>query len=106
MDFQHSERSQQLQAELSRFLDEWIYPAEAEFHQQEQANRAAGTPFRTPDVLHRLKAEAQQRGLWNLFLPDVRFGPGLSVLDYAPLAELSGRSIQLAPEAMNCSAPD
>ena len=106
MDFQHSERSRELQAELTRFLDEQIYPAEAEFHQQEQANRDAGTPFRTPDVLHRLKAEAQRRGLWNLFLPDVRFGPGLSVLDYAPLAELSGRSIQLAPEAMNCSAPD
>ena len=106
MDFQHSERSRALQAELARFLDELVYPAEAEFRQQEQANRDAGTPFRTPAVLHRLKAEAQHRGLWNLFLPDVRFGPGLSVLDYAPLAELSGRSIQLAPEAMNCSAPD
>jgi acyl-CoA dehydrogenase len=106
MDFQHSDRSRQLQAELTQFLDEQIYPAEAEFHQQEQANRAAGAPFRTPEVLHRLKAEAQRRGLWNLFLPDQRFGPGLSVLDYAPLAELSGRSIQLAPEAMNCAAPD
>jgi len=106
MDFQHSERSRQLQAELAQFLDEQIYPAEAEFHQQEQANRAAGAPFHTPEVLHRLKAEAQRRGLWNLFLPDQRFGPGLSVLDYAPLAELSGRSIQLAPEAMNCAAPD
>jgi acyl-CoA dehydrogenase len=106
MDFQHSERSLALQAELARFLDEWIYPAEAEFRQQEQANRAAGTPFRTPEVLDRLKDEARRRGLWNLFLPDSRFGPGLSVLDYAPLAELSGRSIALAPEAMNCSAPD
>jgi len=106
MDFQHSERSLALQAELARFLDERIYPAEAEFRQQEQANRAAGTPFRTPEVLDRLKDEARRRGLWNLFLPDSRFGPGLSVLDYAPLAELSGRSIALAPEAMNCSAPD
>src|SRR5690348_8360476 len=98
MDFQHSERSRQLQAELSRFLDERIYPAEAEFHRQDQANRAAGTPFRTPEVISRLQAEARERGLWNLFLPDPRFGPGLSVLDYAPIAELSGRSIQLAPE--------
>ncbi len=106
MDFQHGERSRELQAELSRFLDEAIYPAEAEFHQQEQAHRAAGEPFRAPEVLHRLKDEARRRGLWNLFLPDPRFGPGLSVLDYAPLAELSGRSIALAPEAMNCSAPD
>jgi acyl-CoA dehydrogenase len=106
VDFQHSERSQALQAELTRFLDERIYPAEAEFHRQEQANRAAGTPFRTPQVLGRLKDEARQRGLWNLFLPDPRFGAGLSTLEYAPLAELSGRSIALAPEAMNCSAPD
>ncbi|MFL6163067.1 MAG: acyl-CoA dehydrogenase family protein [Jatrophihabitantaceae bacterium] len=106
MDFRHSERSQRLQAELTRFLDERIYPAEAEFAQQEQANRAAGTPFRTPAVLQRLKQEARQRGLWNLFLPDERFGPGLSVLDYAPIAELSGRSVHLAPEAMNCAAPD
>ena len=106
MDFQHSERSQALQAEVTAFLDEHVYPAEAEFHQQEQANRAAGQPFRTPEVLQRLKAEAKRRGLWNLFLPDDRFGAGLSVLDYAPIAELSGRSIQLAPEAMNCSAPD
>jgi acyl-CoA dehydrogenase len=106
MDFQHSERSRQLQAELSNFLDERIHPAETEFHQQQQANRAAGTPFRTPEVMASLQAEARERGLWNLFLPDPRFGAGLSVLDYAPIAELSGRSIQLAPEAMNCAAPD
>jgi len=106
MDFQHSDRSRQLQQEVERFLTEQVYPAEAEFAQQEHANRAAGTPFRTPEVLERLKVEAKARGLWNLFLPDERFGAGLSTLDYAPIAELSGRSIQLAPEAMNCSAPD
>ncbi len=106
MDFQHSARSVELQASVSGFLDEVVYPAEAKFHQQEQANRAAGEPFRTPAILAELKAEARRRGLWNLFLPDDRFGAGLSVLDYAPLAELSGRSPYLAPEAMNCSAPD
>lgn len=106
MDFTHSPRSVELQAAISRFLDEVVYPAEAEFHQQEQANRAAGMPFATPTVLAGLKAEARRRGLWNLFLPGDRFGAGLSVLDYAPLAELSGRSIAIAPEAMNCSAPD
>jgi acyl-CoA dehydrogenase len=106
MDFTHSERSLQLQAEVSSFLDESVYPAEAEFARQEQENRASGHPFRTPAVLHGLKQQAQARGLWNLFLPDERFGPGLSVLDYAPIAELSGRSIHLAPEAMNCAAPD
>ena len=106
MDFQHSARSVELQAALSAFLTEVIYPAEAEFHQQEQENRRAGTPFRTPALMADLKAEARRRGLWNLFLPDDRFGAGLSVLDYAPLAELSGRAPSLAPEAMNCSAPD
>jgi acyl-CoA dehydrogenase len=106
MDFQHSARSIELQAGVSAFLTEVIYPAEAEFHQQEQANRSAGAPFRTPAIMAELKAEARRRGLWNLFLPDDRFGAGLSVLDYAPLAELSGRAPGLAPEAMNCSAPD
>ena len=57
-------------------------------------------------MLGGLQDEARQRGLWNLFLPDDRFGAGLSVLDYAPIAELSGRSAAIAPEAMNCSAPD
>jgi acyl-CoA dehydrogenase len=106
MDFQHSERSIALQAELATFLTEVIHPAEAEFHQQEQANRQAGRPFGTPAIMAELQAEARRRGLWNLFLPDDRFGAGLSVLDYAPLAELSGRVPDLAPEAMNCSAPD
>jgi acyl-CoA dehydrogenase len=106
MDFQHSARSVALQAELAAFLTEVILPAEAEFHQQEQANRHAGRPFGTPAIMADLQAEARRRGLWNLFLPDARFGAGLSVLDYAPLAELSGRVPDLAPEAMNCSAPD
>jgi acyl-CoA dehydrogenase len=106
MDFQHSDRSQQLQAAVAQFLDEVVYPAEALFQQQEHANRVAGDPYRTPAVLAELKQEARRRGLWNLFLPDPRFGAGLSVLDYAPIAELSGRSIHLAPEAMNCAAPD
>lgn len=106
MDFSHSPRSTELQQALQVFLDEVIHPAEPEFHRQELANRAAGTPFITPAVMADLKTEARRRGLWNLFLPDARFGAGLSVLDYAPIAELSGRSIAIAPEAMNCSAPD
>jgi acyl-CoA dehydrogenase len=106
MDFQHSERSVHLQEQVRRFLDEYVYPAEAEFERQEAANRAAGHPFQTPQVLRRLQAVAREQGLWNLFLPDKRYGPGLSVLDYAPIAELSGRSLAIAPEAMNCIAPD
>jgi acyl-CoA dehydrogenase len=106
MDFKHSARSLELQDTLRTFLDEVVYPAEAEFHAQERAARGAGNPFSTPPILAGIKAEARKRGLWNLFLPDDRFGAGLSVLDYAPLAELSGRAITIAPEAMNCSAPD
>jgi len=106
MDFTHSANSQRLQAEVTRFLDELVYPAEQEFHRQQKENRDSGQQFATPAIVGELKVEARRRGLWNLFLPDPRFGAGLSVQDYAPIAELSGRSIHLAPEAMNCSAPD
>jgi acyl-CoA dehydrogenase len=108
MDFQYSERSLDLQKRVQAFLDEHVYPAEAVFEEQAAANRAEGNPFRTPAVVATLKAEARSQGLWNLFLPRDRDpnGAGLSVLDYAPLAELSGRSLALAPEAMNCAAPD
>jgi acyl-CoA dehydrogenase len=106
MDFRHSDRSLALQAQVQQFLDEHVYPAEHEFEEQTRANRAAGHPFRTPGVLAGLKDTARKQGLWNLFLPDERYGAGLTVLDYAPVAELSGRSVAIAPEAMNCSAPD
>jgi acyl-CoA dehydrogenase len=106
MDFNHGQRSLELQLAIRSFLDECVHPAEAEFHAQEAEARSVGTPFSTPPVLAVLKKEAQRRGLWNLFLPDPRFGAGLSVSEYAPLAELSGWSPTIAPEAMNCSAPD
>src|SRR3954469_24306984 len=106
MDFAHGARSLELQEQVRDFLDEFVYPAEHVFEEQAAANRAAGSPFRTPEVLSGLKQEARRRGLWNLFLPDQEHGAGLSVLDYAPIAELSGRSFAIAPEAMNCSAPD
>jgi acyl-CoA dehydrogenase len=106
MDFAHSERSQALQAQTHRFLVDHVYPAEAVLDEQVKALRAAGTPFRTPEIVGRLKEVARRQGLWNLFLPDERYGAGLSVLDYAPIAELSGRSMAIAPEAMNCAAPD
>ena len=106
MDFRHSARSMALQEQVQIFLDEHIYPAEPEFERQVAANRAAGQPFRTPAVLSGLIQAARQQGLWNLFLPDNRYGAGLSVLDYAPIAELTGRSIGIAPEVMNSAAPD
>ena len=106
MDFTQSDTSRSLQAAVQQFLDEHVYPAEPVFEAQAAELRAAGTPFRTPDVIVKLRDVARARGVWNLFLPDGRFGPGLSVLDYAPIAELSGRSPGIAPEAMNCAAPD
>ena len=106
MEFAHSERSIALQQRAQRFLDEHVYPAEPVFEAQAAAHRAAGQPFQSPAILARLKEEARGQGLWNLFLPDSEYGAGLSVLDYAPIAELSGRSPAIAPEAMNCAAPD
>jgi acyl-CoA dehydrogenase len=106
MDFADSARSVDLQQRMRSFLEEVVYPAEPVYEAQADANRAAATPFTTPAILAELAGEAQRRGLWNLFLPDERFGAGLTTSEYAPIAELSGRSPQLAPEAMNCAAPD
>ena len=106
MDFTHSQRSLDLQAQVQTFLDEHVLPAEHAYEEQVAANRAAGTPYRTPAVINDLKPIARAQGLWNLFLPDSEHGAGISVLDYAPIAELTGRAAHIAPEAMNCSAPD
>lgn len=106
MDFTHSARSLEYQQRVAEFMRDHVYPAEHAFEEQSAANRAAGTPFLTPAVITELKPIAQSLGLWNLFLPDATDGAGLSVLDYAPIAELAGRSVAIAPEAMNCSAPD
>jgi acyl-CoA dehydrogenase len=84
-------------------MEEEVYPAEPRY---EEEMRAAGDPHHHPDLIEALKKEARSRGLWNLFLPDPDLGAGLSVLEYAPLAEITGRSPEIAPEAMNCSAPD
>jgi acyl-CoA dehydrogenase len=84
-------------------MDERVYPAEAVNDEQRDA---AGNPWDATPILEELKTEARSRGLWNLFLPDEEWGAGLSNVDYAPLAEIMGRSIELAPEATNCAAPD
>lgn len=99
MDFAHSERSLEYQERLNAFMDEHVYPAEPIAEQQ----RSVGD---IPPILGELKAEARSRGLWNLFLPEPLWGAGLANVEYAPLAEIMGRSIELAPEATNCSAPD
>lgn len=100
--FDISERAQQYQSDLLEFMDSHIYPAEAVYDEQ---MREAGDPHFHPPILEELKTEARKRGLWNLFHPHPEWGPGLSNLEYAPLAEIMGRS-HLASEACNCSAPD
>jgi acyl-CoA dehydrogenase len=103
MDFSHNARTVEYLERLQSFMDERVYPAEAIQEEQvaAQRNRVEATP-----ILQDLKVEARSRGLWNLFLPDPEFGPGLKNIEYAPLAELTGRSLELAPEAVNSSAPD
>jgi acyl-CoA dehydrogenase len=103
MDFSYSPKVEELRSELLEFMDSHIYPAEPIYREQMQAS---GDPHHDPAVLDELKITARERGLWNLFLPDADLGAGLSVLEYAPLAEITGRSPALAPEALNCSAPD
>ncbi|GAA4864650.1 acyl-CoA dehydrogenase family protein [Saccharopolyspora rosea] len=102
MDFAFDERTEQLRAELSAFMTEHVYPAEEKFAAWQAESE---DPWAHPPVLEDLKAEARRRGLWNLFLPG-EHGAGLTNLQYAPLAEIMGRSGRLAPEATNCSAPD
>ncbi|MCP4308274.1 MAG: acyl-CoA dehydrogenase [bacterium] len=101
MDFSHSERSQEYQDRLLTFMRDHVYPAESAHEEQ---RRGAG-PEAT-EALRMLKTTARDQGLWNLFLPDTEWGAGLSNVEYAPLAEIMGRSVELAPEATNCSAPD
>jgi acyl-CoA dehydrogenase len=103
MDFSLSPRAEELRKRLGAFMDECVYPNEALYDQQVAGS---GDPHFHAPVLDELKAEARERGLWNLFLPhETEWTEGLSNLDYAPMAEMTGRS-PLAPEALNCSAPD
>lgn len=103
MEFAYTPRVQEFRARLLEFMDSHIYPAEPVYRRQMEE---AGDPNFDPPIIDDLKREARARGLWNLFLPDPEAGGGLSVLEYAPLAEITGRSPWLAPEALNCSAPD
>jgi acyl-CoA dehydrogenase len=102
MDFQPSERCAEMKERLGAFMDDHVYPAEEVYDRQIEES---GNPHHHPQVMEELKAKAREAGLWNLFLPDGEFGAGLSNSDYAPLAEIMGRSV-IASEACNCSAPD
>jgi acyl-CoA dehydrogenase len=110
MEFAYDARTEELRARLLTFLDDHVYPAEAVF--AEQREQATGDAvWSAPPIVEDLKAEARRQGLWNLFFVDRHSvpgerGAGLTNLQYAPLAELTGRSPHLAPPALNCAAPD
>ncbi len=102
MEFDVGPRALELQERLGAFIAERVDPAEAVYREQVDAS---GDPHFHPPVMEELKAEARRRGLWNLFLPNEKWGAGLTNVEYAPLCELMGRS-PLASEATNCAAPD
>ncbi len=104
MDFSPSERTRALTESLQRFMREEVIPAETVYAAQ-LTGGADHRQWRQPVIMEQLKARARAEGLWNLFLPDLEGGPGLSNLDYAPLAEIMGHSF-IAPEVFNCAAPD
>lgn len=111
MDFDFSPRTKDLQQRLQRFMDDYIYPAEAEYKAELEANTAAGKRWTALQTIEKLKPKAQSAGLWNLFLPvdsaaaSGYAGAGLTNQEYAPLAEIMGR-VPWASEVFNCSAPD
>ena len=104
MDFAYDTTTTELQERLTAFMEEFIYPAEETFFEQ---RAKMGDRWSSPAIVEELKAAARAQGLWNLFLPRTHeYGAGLTNVQYAPLAEITGRAVWLAPEALNCSAPD
>jgi acyl-CoA dehydrogenase len=100
VNFEPSDKVKALHRRVTSFMESHVYPAEAEF-----ARELAEDRWRSPAVMTALKEKAKAEGLWNLFMPDSEYGPGLTNVEYAPLCEAMGRSV-IAPEAFNCSAPD
>jgi acyl-CoA dehydrogenase len=104
MDFLPSAKAQSYVQRLSAFMREHVLPAEPEYSAQLQ-NLSDWRNWKQPPIMEILKAEARAAGLWNLFLPDEKYGAGLTNVEYAPSAEITGRS-SIAPEVFNCNAPD
>jgi acyl-CoA dehydrogenase len=105
MDFTYSGKVKDLQQRLTAFMDEHIYPSEDIFEAEMDAARKNGNPWVPTRIVEELKQKARAAGLWNLFLPESKYGAGLTNLEYAPLCEIMGRS-HIGPESFNCSAPD
>lgn len=102
MQFDYSPKVKELVTQVTQFMEEHVYPAESVHAEQLEEDR-----WNTPPIMEELKAKAKAKGLWNLFLPKTygHYSPGLTNLEYAPLAEIMGRSM-IGAEAFNCSAPD
>jgi acyl-CoA dehydrogenase len=108
MDFEYSDKVNELRDRLMAFMDEHIYPNQATFAEQLQAMGYGAENWKNwgpVQIVEDLKPKAREAGLWNLFLPDSERGGGLTNLEYAPLCEIMGR-VGWAPEVFNCSAPD
>ena len=104
MNFDFSPKVQEIQQKLTAFMDEHIFPNEARFFQEIEANRKAGDAWQPTKIIEELKPKARAAGLWNLWRPKDHGGT-LTNLEYAPLCEIMGRA-HWAPEVFNCSAPD
>ena len=104
MDFAYTDKVMALQAKLTRFMDEHVYPNERRWHEEIEENTRAGRRWTPLEVIAKLKSRAREQGLWNLWWPKPHGGE-LTNLEYAPLCEIMGR-VHWAPEAFNCSAPD
>src|SRR5512139_4276869 len=102
MDFAPSARVRDMQERLTGFMEAHVYPNEGAYREQIEAS---GQRHHRPRLIEELKERAREAGLWNLFLPDARWGAGLGNLEYAPLAGIMGRVVW-ASEVFNCSAPD
>jgi acyl-CoA dehydrogenase len=105
MHFEYTDKVKALQQRVTSFVEEHVYPAEAVFEREMAVARQSGDAWRPTRIMEQLKDKARAAGLWNLFLPDSRYGAGLTNLEYAPLCEIMGRS-DIGPEPFNCSAPD
>ena len=105
MNLEQTDRVKDLIVQVSKFMDDHIWPAEEIYASQMDSFRDEGNPWRVPPVIEELKTKAKAQGLWNFFLPESQNGFGLTNLEYAPLAEIMGQ-IGFASEVFNCSAPD
>ena len=102
MNFEHSEKVRDLQNRIQEFMEQHVAPNEPTYFDYVEVE---GQRWKIPPVIEELKGKARTAGLWNLFLPESKYGAGLSNVEYAPLCEIMGRST-IGPEVFNCSAPD